>query len=350
MKFKTLLGTLGIFIVMFNITTKPVLAEEEIVKGKVEQAEVIEETEYRFKEKIKVRITEGNYTGTSMFTDYEGDIRIKEKDEIFIRQIVEENELRKIEFVGLSRSTYILWLGIIAIVILITIAGTKAISKLGPTILIAAILLFNLFQIFINSLGSYLGVILLVSIILVVSNVLRKGANKFTLIATLGGMAGILLTALLQIAFADAMRLPIASQELVNSGVFIAASGIIASNALQIAFGIKENLERQVEVARTEILNEGVTISRTISSAGINILLFCFVGLSFATIITSMQNDQPTGLFNNPQIAHISVSILASAIGVLIVPIVTTILTFFIIDVNNLGRRIPKRKQLSMEM
>lgn len=324
--------------------------ETKILKGKIEQVEIKEETEGKVVAKIKVRLLEGVYTGTSLYSDYTGDTELREGDEVFVKSTISDHEIQKIEFVGLNRAVYLTWLGIISGIILITIVVLKSPKLLTSSILLGLVVATNIFQSTINWLGAIPGTVVILFLIIILSNIINKGFSKFTLITALGGIGGVVVTAILQSTFSSAMRLPPEDLNLFNAGVLLATAGIIMPNAEKIVCDLKEVLKHQENTKREKILSEGISISRGYAATGINILFWCYIGLFLVSIITAKGETLEIGLFNNPQIAKMSVSILSSAVGVLLVPIITTILSFFIIDINKLGRRVPQKRQIGLNV
>jgi len=333
-----------------SLTNKEDIVETEVVKGKIEQVEIKEEVEGKVIAKIKVRLLEGIYTGTSLYSDYSGDVQLREGDEVFVKPTISDHEIQKIEFVGLNRAVYLTWLGIMSGIILITIVVLKSPKLLTSSILLGLVIATNIFQATTNWIGVIPGTVLILFLIIILSNIINKGFSKFTLITALGGIGGVVVTAILQSTFSSAMRLPSENLDLFNAGVLLAAAGIIMINAEKIVFELKESLKHQENTKREKILSEGISISRGYAATGINILFWCYIGLFLVSMITAKEETLEIGLFNNPQIAKISVSILSSAVGVLLVPIITTILSFFIIDLNKLGRRTPKKRQIGMNV
>lgn len=336
---------------VLSIATKSSYASnDEIVKGKIELVEMKEDQEGFFTAKLKVQLVKGSYTGTSLYMDYTGNLKLREGDEIFVKQVISEGELVQLEFVGFNRSTYLVWMTAVTVIILLTITARETLQRLLPVILIVAAIWLNIFGVLFENIGIYTGAILIISVIFIVTDIAQKGVNKFTLISLISGLIGTLLTIGLQVNFSNAMRLPADDIGLINAGIMIAAAGIIFNNACQLAFEIKEALEKQIDVKREKILSEGIVISRKSSSYGINVLSWAYIGLFFPTIMLSCDFDKSIGIFNNPEFARISLALLSSSIGILIVPIITIIISFLIIDVNNLGRRVPKRKQMEMKV
>ncbi len=326
-------------------------ADDEIVKAKVEEIEVKDETEESLTAKVKVQLLGGTYAGTSLFTDYKGDVRLRVDDEIFVTQTISENELQKVEYAGFNRSMYLTWLCIGAAIILISIIAISAPKELIPATLLGVVIFGKLFNFAFANTNHYIGAMFIISLIVIVTNVVQKGFDMLNIIATVSGIAGIAITMILQVFFSNAMRIPTTDRSLFDVGVVIAASGIIFYNAQRIVFELKDSLKTQEISNRNHILKEGLEISRRYSSFAITILFWAFIGLMFPTIYLTLEGDSTSiGFLNDPQMAQITSAILSSIIGVLIVPITTTILSFLIIDIENLGRRVPKRKQMEMNV
>lgn len=333
-----------------SIYTAPIYAQEITVKGEVEEIEIKEQTEESTVAKVKIRLLEGDYLGTSMYTDYSGDITLEQGDEVFVKEIIAENDLQKIEIVGYNRSSILIWLVVLAGVLLLSIFTKGIFSQLFWSISLIAFVLMNWFSPVQDKLGVYLGTAVIITLIVIIGNIVRHGLSKFTLISVLGSVAGITVTGILQSSFAQGMKLTSDNLELMGAGVLVASAGIITSNAAHIAFGIKDSLEGKMDVKRSEVLQEGISLSRSFSSSGINVLVWSYTGLLFPTIIENINSNSGFGLFNNSEMASVAIAILSSATGILIVPILTTILAFIIIDVNRLGKRVPVQKQMEMKM
>lgn len=326
-------------------------ANEDIVKAKVEEIDVKEESEESLTAKVKVQLIDGTYAGTSLFTDYEGDVKLRVDDEIFVRQTISENELQKVEYAGFNRTMYLMWLCIAAAIILISIIAISAPKELIPATLLGIVVFGKLFNFAFANTNHYFGALIIISLIVIITNIVQKGLDMLNIIATISGIAGIALTMVLQVFFSNAMRIPTTDRSLFDVGVVIAASGIIFYNAQRIVFELKDSLKTQEISNRNHILKEGLEISRKYSSFAITILFWAFIGLMFPTIYLKLEGESTSiGFFNDPQIAQVASAILSSVIGVLIVPVTTTILSFFIIDINNLGRRVPKKKQMEMNV
>lgn len=348
---KTLSILLTIFVISSVFFTKPTFAvETTTVKAKVEEVEIKEESDSRVVAKIKVLLLEGTYGGTALYADYEGDTKLQVGDEIYVNQFVNESEIQKVEYVGFNRSVYLLWLSVAALITLITIIGIKSPKELLPIILLGGVLVLKLFNFAFARMDHYLAAMIIIAVIIILVNVIKRGLHILNLIATIGSIASIGLTLMLQMFFSNAMRLPAAGRSLFDIGVMIAASGMIFYNAQKILFELEERLKLTENPNRNKILREGMDISIKYSGFTATALFWAFVGLFFPTIYMAKESSSYIGFFNDPKIAQITTAVLSSIIGVLIVPIITTVLSFFIVDVNNLSRRAPKRKQIEMEV
>jgi len=343
---------------------QPVQGEtvESRVRGIVELIEVSERTELKDDpeaeplvietQKIKVALTDGDFNGTSLFTELDkGTLNLRVGDQVIVNQTLIGNELTKIEILDLDRTKMILWMFITFIIILLSIVGKQIFRKLTPFLIISILTFVGLLTYSINSFGSYIGAAIVLSIMIVLSVYTRKGFERSSLIAIVGSISSMAFTAVLLIFFTESIRISTPNQDLYNAGVLITTTGIIFSNATQIAFGIKENLVKQFEISRSKILSQGISISKTISSSGLNILMLAFIGFGMIKIFDVYNSGANfIDLINSPSMAQLLVSFFASAIGVLLVPLITVVLSFFIIDINKLGRRVPKQTQLDLEV
>jgi uncharacterized membrane protein len=338
-------------LLFFTINIKLAFAEDsDTIKAQIEEIEINQETEGKYTAKIKVQLLEGTYAGTSLYTDYEGDTRLQVGDEIFVTQTIYENELQKVDYVGFNRSSYLIWLTIAAAIIIISMIAIKSPKELTPIILLGAVINLKVFNFTFTKVDQYLGAIIVVSIVIILSNIIKKGFNILNLIATISGLAGIALTLVLQIFFSSAMRIPNTDRTIFDIGIMIASAGLIFGNAQKIVFELESKLKISENANRSKLLRESMEISGNYSSFAVNALFWGFIGLFFPIIYASQESTSYIGFFNDPKVAQITTALLSSIIGLLIVPITTTILSFFIIDVNNLGRRVPKKKQIEMNV
>ncbi len=298
---------------------------------------------------LQVEITSGSIknrivTVETSYTPKFSNTKYKQGDRLLIGYINGGANNENFYVISYNRSTPLLLLITIFLVISVLVAKKKSIySLLGMSMSILILTLFILPAIVNGSnplVVSILGMLVMVPILFYVSH----GVNKKTTSAVLGTAITLTLTALLAVIFVKLMRLTgltngevetllylkegnFDMQGVLLAGILMGALGVIDDVSMTQASVVEEFHRHEKTLSRKEIFHKAMNVGRDHIASVINTLILVYVGGSLTTLLLFTEFPRPIKVLMNSEVVLIPIVIaLIGSIGLILAIPSTTLL------------------------
>ncbi|MCL2229632.1 MAG: YibE/F family protein [Treponema sp.] len=238
-------------------------------------------------------------------------------------------------FEGFYRVNWLVILGILFVICLISFGGKKGFN----TVLSLVLTCISVFAVFIPAILSgkniYLMSILVCIYNIVTTPLIIMGYNKKSFSAIAGCMAGVMLSGLIAIVMDRLMSLTGINEHsrylvslpgdidlnlnaIIFSGIIIGAMGAVMDVSSSLASALWEVKEKAKDITFKELFKSGINIGKDIMGTMADTLILAYIGSSLtAVLLLSMISQSFLGLFNSELIAVEILQALAGSFGIL---------------------------------
>lgn len=337
---------------------KALTAEAEVLKIVEEQDFERENGQVITQQNLELGILTGSFKGQvkSYYGISELDVVAAQKYKVGDKVIVsyDQNEAGEYNFyiIDFVRTSTLLYLGILFVIIVLLIGGKKGFfSLLSLTLtffLIIKVLVPLLFKGW-DPLWTGIGIAALILLALIY---LTEGWNKKAHLAILSIIASLLITALLAWIFGssgrlsgagneevifliDTLDIPISFHRLLLASIIIGALGVLDDIVVGQIEAVYQLKEANPELKPQQIFKMGMIISRTHLGAIINTLFLAYVSASLPLVLLFNIHQEPflttAQIINNENIATEIVRTLVGVIGIcLAAPLATFLAAYYL--------------------
>lgn len=339
---KKIIPLLPLFFLLFTLNVNA--QESSIYKAEV--IKIIEESNNQ--QNIKLKILEGDlkdeeviYYGIDNFEVINQNY-YKEKDIVLISKTYGPDNTVFYDITDFVRTNYLLYLGILFILLTIVIAKFKGLrallSLLFSFLIIMKFIIPNILEghnpLLIAILGSFFILLFIIY--------LTEGFNRKSNLAIISIIISLILTGLLAVLFTNLTRLTGFSSEdsmflvsvvdkvinfkgLLLAGIIIGTLGVLDDMVLSQISSVEEIKRANKNLSNREVYKSGINIGKSHLGSMVNTLFLAYVGVSLPLIILfSVQDISLFNVINNEIISTEIIRTLIGSIGlVLAVPIST---------------------------
>lgn len=304
-------------------------------------------------QEVTIEILDGEYE-TEEFTanyvlsyDIEGKIlahELAKGDKVTVQITEDENGNVAVTIQDLVRSTYIILMFAIFLLIILLVGGkqgAKAILGLLVTILAVYFILIK---------GIYAGydailmTILSSAVIIALTFIIIGGFSKKILTAALGTLGGVVSSGLMATIFTYLAKLSGACEEaiqlsmnmttvnfnfrdLIFAGIVISALGACMDVGMSISSSLDEIKNKTKDISWKELFKSGMNIGKDVIGTMTNTLILAYVGGALTLILLFLACNMGMGeILNKETIAEEIISALAGSMGVVFTVPITAIL------------------------
>ena len=334
-----------------SYTRAKVLEVTDVVETKLDDAGEYVDTTYHF----TVLITSGENKGEtlSVTQDISSYIPYNPRpvsagDKIIITQSIIGDETSW-NFAEYVRSDTIIVLAVLFCIALVVFGKIKGLKTLFTLILTIGAVFFVLVPAIITGRNIYLFTILVCLYITAMTLVTVNGLTNMSLVAGLGCMGGVLISAVITLLADVFMKLTgftdehaiyiqgigngdIDMKALIFAGILVGSIGAVMDVAVDIAASLKEICSKVERPTFRELFKSGITISRDVIGTMSNTLILAYIGSSLCSVLLIIYNNSFSmlNLFNKENIITEILKILVGSFGILsALPLTSAISAFF---------------------
>ncbi len=294
---------------------------------------------------VKDGLFEGEIvTGYNMLSgSLEKDNVYQPGDEVFILISHTDGEIGAVSMIDLYRVDVEIVLVILFAIFLILIAGktgVRAILSFAITILMIWKVLIPMY---LNGYNPVLVGISITTFLTVVIISLVFGFDRMMLSATIGSIAGILVTLIMGLIFTDVFRISgvvmTNSESLLYSGygnlnltqifiasIFIGSSGAVMDLAVDITSAVNEVVEKKPDISAKEAIISGMNVGRAAMGTMTTTLLLAYSGGYVSMLMVFMAQGTPVdNIFNYKYVAAEILDTIVGSFGLVSVAPLTAI-------------------------
>ena len=269
-------------------------------------------------------------------------------DKVIITQSIIGDETSW-NFAEYVRSDTIIVLGILFCIALVVFGKIKGLKTLFTLILTIGAVFFVLVPAIITGHNIYVFTILVCLYITAMTLVTVNGLSDMSLVAGLGCMGGVLISAVITLLSDIFMKLTgftdehaiyiqgigdgnIDMKALIFAGILVGSIGAVMDVAVDIAASLKEICRKVEKPTFRELYKSGITISRDVIGTMSNTLILAYIGSSLCSVLLIIYNNSFSmlNLFNKENIITEILKILVGSFGILsALPLTSAISAFF---------------------
>lgn len=269
-------------------------------------------------------------------------------DKIIITQSIIGDETSW-NFAEYVRSDYIIVLAVLFCIALVVFGKIKGLKTLFTLILTIGAVFFVLVPAIITGRNIYLFTIIVCLYITAMTLVTVNGLTNMSLVAGLGCMGGVLISAVITLISDIFMKLTgftdehaiyiqgigdgnIDMKALIFAGILVGSIGAVMDVAVDIAASLKEICSKVEKPTFRELFKSGITISRDVIGTMSNTLILAYIGSSLCSVLLIIYNNSFSmlNLFNKENIITEILKILVGSFGILsALPLTSAISAFF---------------------
>ena len=317
--------------------------EKEIQTGSI--TDIVQE--------VTIEILDGEYEAeeftTNYILSYDIDGKIKAQslevgDKVTVQIIEDENGNVTATVQDVVRSTYIVVMFVLFLLIIILVGGkqgVKAILGLLVTILAVYYILVK---------GIYAGynaiwmTIFTSAVIILFTFLIIGGFSKKILTAALGTLGGVISSGIFAVIFSNLAKLSGGCEEaiqlsmnmttvnfnfrdLIFAGIVISALGACMDVGMSIASSLDEIKNKTKDISWKELFKSGMNIGKDVIGTMTNTLILAYVGGALTLILLFLACDMGMGeILNKETIAQEVISAIAGSMGVVFTVPITAII------------------------
>ena len=261
--------------------------------------------------------------------------------------------------IGFDHYSGILVLAIILIVLLLIISKSQGLLTIVSLTLSILSIIYVFLPRIINGENIYLLTIFVCVFTIVVTYLIVVGINKKGICATLGCLAGLLLSGLLSIFAMDLLHvtghyanedisditmllqslynvnIKINLKALIFASTLIGALGAVMDVSLSLASSLKEVYDNAKEVSVINTIKSGFVIGKDMIGTMVNTLILAYVASDLAFITFVMVNHSNEFIFRSEYIAVAIAQALVGSIAMVLTIPLTSLICAFIYNKNN---------------
>lgn len=239
-------------------------------------------------------------------------------------------------FAEYVRSDAIIVLAVVFAVMLVLFGRMKGLRTLYTLALTVGAVFFVLVPAILTGQNIYLWTIIICLYITAMTLVIVNGATRLSLVAGIGCMGGVLISAaiylimdrfLILTGYTDECAIYIDNiadgvidlKALVFAGILVGSIGAVMDVAVNIAASLHEISVKVRDIGLVELYRSGVTISRDIIGTMSNTLILAYIGSSLCAVLLIIYNNSFSliNLFNKENIIVELLKILVGSFGIL---------------------------------
>lgn len=260
----------------------------------------------------------------------ESDKIYKEGDKTLVLISYSGDEILSVNMVDIYRIDKEIILAAIFVVFLIGFAGKTGFYAIMSFVITVLSIWKILVPCCLKGINPIYASLITVTILTIIIIVFVYGADKRSLVATLGSMLGVITTCILGICFTDYFKIHGAvmsySETLLYSGystlnltqiymssIFVGASGAMMDLAVDITSAVYEVVQKKPEISAKEAIKSGFNIGRAAMGTMTTTLLLAYSGGYIALLMTFMAQGTP--IINILNYKYVSAEILQTIVG-----------------------------------
>jgi len=264
-------------------------------------------------------------------------------------------------FAEYVRSDAIIVLCVLFCISLVVFGRSKGVKTLISLALTLVAVFLVLIPIILRGGNIYFWTIIICLYITAMTLITVNGLTRMSLVAGLGCMGGVLISALITVimdlflkltGFADEHAIYIQGindgitdvKALVFAGILVGAIGAVMDVAVNISASLHEIAVKAITASFSELFKSGMTISRDIIGTMSNTLILAYIGSSLCAVLLIIYNNSFSmlNLFNKENIIIEILKIIVGSFGILsVLPLTSFISACFYTD---RIKKIPKRE------
>ncbi len=351
--FKKIILILPLFFLLFTLNVNA--QEDSIYKAEV--IKVIEESNNQ--QNIKLKILEGDlkdkevmYYGIDNFEVINQNY-YKEKDIVLISKTYGPDNTVFYDITDFVRTNYLLYLGILFILLTIVIAKFKGIRALLSLIFSFLVIMKFIIPSILEGYNPLLIAIIGSFFILMFIIYLTEGFNRKSNLAVISIIISLVLTGLLAVLFTNLTRLTGFSSEdsmflvsivdrvinfkgLLLAGIIIGTLGVLDDMVISQISSVEEIKKADKKLSNRQVYKSGINIGKSHLGSMINTLFLAYAGVSLPLLILfSVQDISLFNVINNEIIATEIIRTLIGSIGLVLAVPVSTYLAVKYIKIKN---------------
>lgn len=246
-----------------------------------------------------------------------------------------------------NKTTYLIWLAVLFLVILLIIGRLKGFTTIIALIYSTVIIFAVYIPSILKGYNIYLSTTIVAVFITFMSMLIINGANKKTLCAIIGNVGGVAIAGILGLIFNKLIGLTGIIDEnyvflknynqgidlvaVVWGGILIGALGAIMDVSMTIASSMNELSGSMKNKTFSEMLKSGMNIGKDVIGTMTNTLVLAYIGSSLATVLLLMAySKSPLYLFNMEMIVVEVIQALVGSIGILFAVPITALFGAYI--------------------
>jgi len=334
-------------------------AEQENLKELYEKAEVKKvdtisqesgESGFFQEQLVTVKVLSGKYKGqvfearNTLSGSPGWDIEVNPGDRVLLYISEENEEVSEVYISDMARASYVNYLVIAFILVLILIGGLKGIKSLLALGLTVLAIYKILLPAILKGSSPLVVTILVLAVVTFLTMFIIGGLTRKSMAATLGTIGGVMIAGLLAILVGDLAYLSgfateesrmllfidgfeVDMQGLLFAGIIIGALGATMDVAMSIASAIDEVRKANPNLNTWQLIGAGMNVGRDIMGTMTNTLILAYAGGALPLLLLYMAYNTPgMRIFNSELIATEIVRAIVGSIGlVCCVPITASI-------------------------
>lgn len=260
----------------------------------------------------------------------ESDKIYKEGDKALVLISYSNDEILSVNMVDIYRIDKEIILAAIFVVFLIGFAGKTGFYAIMSFVITVLSIWKILVPCCLKGINPIYASLITVTILTIIIIVFVYGADKRSLVASLGSMLGVITTCILGICFTDYFQIHGAvmsySETLLYSGystlnltqiymssIFVGASGAMMDLSVDITSAVYEVVQKKPDISAKEAIKSGFNIGRAAMGTMTTTLLLAYSGGYIALLMTFMAQGTP--IINILNYKYVSAEILQTIVG-----------------------------------
>lgn len=268
-------------------------------------------------------------------------VEVKEGDKVVLYDYGEDGGL---QFASYSRTTPIIWLGVIFAILLLVFGRQKGFNTLVSLFFTCMAVFFVFIPSVLSGYNIYLWSIITCIFVITMTLIIVSGADRKTLVAITGCLCGVLLAGVLTYIMDKILGLtgivdesayyltmlnpdsPINLKGVIFASITIGAMGAIMDVSMSISSALYE-VKRKSGVKSSELIGSGFAIGRDMMGTMANTLVLAYIGSSLSVaLLLVAYNGSFVELMNKEMVIVEVLQALVGSIGILFTIPFTTIL------------------------
>lgn len=276
-------------------------------------------------------------------------MKVKKGTKVIVGVYRNNNEINDIAIYSYDRSSAIIGISILFLVIISLVGGVRGIKAIVSLIFTLTSVIFLMLPLMLKGVSPILSAILVSILTITVTIILIAGKSKKAVVAILGTISGVVIAGIVAMIFGNLAHLSGVTMEdaesimyiaedtglkvsgIMFAGILIASLGAVMDVAMSISSSIFEINEVAGGGTKASLFKSGMNIGRDVIGTMANTLILAFAGGSLTTLILLFTTKMTeTQLFSLDVVGTEIIQGLSGSIGIILTVPITAIIAAYI--------------------